>query len=77
MQTYDSLSPFEKMLLKCGAVLGEIFSRRMLHHLLQNDSQIKIAKGVYNTIDIDKTYNIYRVEASDEQSAMCFCARHV
>ncbi|XP_026320727.1 adenylate cyclase type 10-like [Hyposmocoma kahamanoa] len=52
LKTYDSLSSFEKMLLKCGSVLGEIFSRKMLLHLLQSDSQIKIAKAVATLFEI-------------------------
>ncbi|CAG4947636.1 unnamed protein product [Colias eurytheme] len=45
LKTYDSLTPFEKMLLKCGSVLGDVFSRRMLNHLMQCDSQRKIAQA--------------------------------
>ncbi|CAG9563860.1 unnamed protein product [Danaus chrysippus] len=46
LKTYDSLTPFEKMLLKCGSVLGEVFSRCMLLHLLQSDSPRKVAQAV-------------------------------
>ncbi|CAH0401383.1 unnamed protein product [Chilo suppressalis] len=46
LKTYDSLTPFEKMLLKCGSVLGDVFSRRMLHHLMQSDSPRKVAQAV-------------------------------
>ncbi|XP_037295199.1 adenylate cyclase type 10 isoform X2 [Manduca sexta] len=46
LKTYDSLTPFEKMLLKCGSVLGDVFSRRMLLHLLQSDSPRKVAEAV-------------------------------
>ncbi|XP_063831003.1 uncharacterized protein LOC135080250 [Ostrinia nubilalis] len=46
LKTYDSLTPFEKMILKCGSVLGDVFSRRMLLHLLQSDSPRKVAKAV-------------------------------
>ncbi|KAJ2948304.1 hypothetical protein O0L34_g7541 [Tuta absoluta] len=52
LKTYDSLTPFEKMLLKCGSVLGDIFSRRMLLHLLQSDSERKIAKAVAKLFEI-------------------------
>ncbi|KAL0869690.1 hypothetical protein ABMA27_005935 [Loxostege sticticalis] len=46
LKTYDSLTPFEKMILKCGSVLGDVFSRRMLLHLLQSDSPRKVAQAV-------------------------------
>ncbi|XP_026743294.1 adenylate cyclase type 10-like [Trichoplusia ni] len=46
LKTYDSLTPFEKMLLKCGSVLGDVFSRRMLLNLLQSDSPRKVAQAV-------------------------------
>ncbi|KAJ8717345.1 hypothetical protein PYW08_005744 [Mythimna loreyi] len=52
LKTYDSLKPFEKMLLKCGSVLGDIFSRRMLLSLLQSDSTRKIAKAVAKLFSI-------------------------
>ncbi|OWR40760.1 RNA recognition motif protein [Danaus plexippus plexippus] len=45
LKTYDSLTPFEKMLLKCGSVLGEVFSRCMLLHLLQSDSPRRVAQA--------------------------------
>ncbi|KPJ03277.1 Adenylate cyclase type 10 [Papilio xuthus] len=45
LKTYDSLSPFEKMVLKCSSVLGEVFSRRVLQHLLQTDEQRKVAQA--------------------------------
>ncbi|CAK1552980.1 unnamed protein product [Leptosia nina] len=48
LKTYDSLTPFEKMLLKCASVLGDVFSRRMLLHLLQCDEPRKIAQGDVN-----------------------------
>ncbi|CAH4029144.1 unnamed protein product [Pieris brassicae] len=44
LKTYDSLTPFEKMLLKCSSVLGDVFSRRMLLHLLQCESPRKVAE---------------------------------
>uniref|UniRef100_A0A2A4J100 Guanylate cyclase domain-containing protein n=1 Tax=Heliothis virescens TaxID=7102 RepID=A0A2A4J100_HELVI len=46
LKTYDSLTPFEKMLLKCGSVLGDVFSRRMLLNLLQSDCPRKVAQAV-------------------------------
>nr|XP_037873495.1 adenylate cyclase type 10 isoform X1 [Bombyx mori] len=46
LKTYDSLNPYEKMLLKCASVLGDVFSRRMLMHLLQNDSPRTVALAV-------------------------------
>ncbi|XP_022816749.1 adenylate cyclase type 10-like [Spodoptera litura] len=46
LKTYDSLTPFEKMLLKCGSVLGDVFSRRMLLNLLQCDSPRKVAQAI-------------------------------
>ncbi|XP_059059672.1 adenylate cyclase type 10-like [Achroia grisella] len=52
LKTYDSLTPFEKMLLKCGSVLGEVFSRRMLLHLLQSDSNRKVAQAVSKLFSI-------------------------
>ncbi|XP_045502162.1 adenylate cyclase type 10-like [Colias croceus] len=52
LKTYDSLTPFEKMLLKCGSVLGDVFSRRMLNHLMQCDSQRKIAQAVAKLFSI-------------------------
>lgn len=48
LKTYDSLTPFEKMILKCGSVLGDVFSRRMLLNLLQSDSPRKVAQGKTN-----------------------------
>lgn len=45
LKTYDALTPFEKMLLKCASVLGDVFSRRMLLHLLQSDSARTVAQG--------------------------------
>ncbi|XP_045537580.1 adenylate cyclase type 10-like [Papilio machaon] len=52
LKTYDSLSPFEKMVLKCSSVLGEVFSRRVLHHLLQTDEQRKVAQAVAKLFSI-------------------------
>ncbi|XP_061721074.1 uncharacterized protein LOC133527896 [Cydia pomonella] len=46
MKTYDSLTPFEKMLLKCCSVLGVVFSRQMMEYLVECDSRSKIAKAV-------------------------------
>ncbi|XP_073953572.1 adenylate cyclase type 10-like [Choristoneura fumiferana] len=46
LKTYDSLTPFEKMLLKCSSVLGDVFSRRMLQHVLKSDSPRKVAQAV-------------------------------
>ncbi|KAJ0174028.1 hypothetical protein K1T71_010174 [Dendrolimus kikuchii] len=45
LKIYDALTPFEKMLLKCSSVLGEVFSRRMLLHLLQSDSPRRVAEA--------------------------------
>ncbi|XP_053615027.1 adenylate cyclase type 10-like [Plodia interpunctella] len=47
LKTYDSLTPFEKMLLKCGSVLGDVFSRRMLLYLLQTESHRIVAQGTF------------------------------
>ncbi|XP_013163022.1 PREDICTED: adenylate cyclase type 10-like isoform X2 [Papilio xuthus] len=52
LKTYDSLSPFEKMVLKCSSVLGEVFSRRVLQHLLQTDEQRKVAQAVAKLFSI-------------------------
>ncbi|XP_075981642.1 adenylate cyclase type 10-like [Anticarsia gemmatalis] len=52
LKTYDSLTPFEKMLIKCGSVLGEVFSRRMLLHLLQSNSPRKVAQAVAKLFSI-------------------------
>ncbi|XP_063366870.1 adenylate cyclase type 10-like [Cydia amplana] len=46
MTTYDSLTPFEKMLLKCCSVLGVVFPRLMMEYLVECDSRRKIAKAV-------------------------------
>ncbi|XP_047503543.1 adenylate cyclase type 10-like isoform X2 [Pieris napi] len=52
LKTYDSLTPFEKMLLKCSSVLGDVFSRRMLLHLLQCESPRKVAEAVAKLFSI-------------------------
>ncbi|XP_060805393.1 adenylate cyclase type 10 isoform X1 [Amyelois transitella] len=52
LKTYDSLTPFEKMLLKCGSVLGEVFSRRMLLYLLETDSDRTVAQAVAKLFSI-------------------------
>ncbi|CAB3231781.1 unnamed protein product [Arctia plantaginis] len=52
LKIYDSLNPFEKMLLKCGSVLGDVFTRRMLLHLLQSNSPKKFAEAVAKLFSI-------------------------
>ncbi|XP_063626702.1 adenylate cyclase type 10-like isoform X2 [Cydia splendana] len=46
MKTYDSLTAFEKMLLKCCSVLGVVFPRQMMEYLVECESRRKIAKAV-------------------------------
>ncbi|RZF37956.1 hypothetical protein LSTR_LSTR005456 [Laodelphax striatellus] len=43
MSAFDSLQPFEQLLLKCAAVIGDIFPRDFLVAMLQNKSKIMVA----------------------------------
>ncbi|XP_039288824.1 adenylate cyclase type 10 isoform X2 [Nilaparvata lugens] len=43
MSAFDSLQPFEQLLLKCAAVIGDIFPRDFLVAMLQNKSKNMVA----------------------------------
>lgn len=46
MSAFDRLSPFEQLLLKCGSVIGNEFSREMLHAVLFKRSPKETAQGI-------------------------------
>lgn len=47
MKTFDSLTSHEQLLLKCSAILGEVFPRDMLLYIMNTPSERSTALGNY------------------------------
>lgn len=45
LQTFDSLTSYEQLLLKCSSVLGDIFPRGMLLYIMSSTASRLIALG--------------------------------
>lgn len=45
MKTYDSLSSYQQLLLKCSAVIGEMIPREMLNYVMSQKNPRMTAKG--------------------------------
>lgn len=47
MKTFDSLSVDEQMVVKCGSVMGDVFSRDMLIYIMGQTSKRGTALGKF------------------------------
>lgn len=45
MKTYDSLSSYQQLLLKCSAVIGEMIPRDMLNYVMNQKNPRMTARG--------------------------------
>ncbi|XP_017785074.1 PREDICTED: adenylate cyclase type 10-like [Nicrophorus vespilloides] len=52
MKIYDSLTSYEQLLLKCSAVIGEVYSREMLMYVMNSQDSLKTAKAVQKLFEI-------------------------
>lgn len=51
LKTFDSLSYYEQLLVKCGAILGNQFFRTMLFYVMSAEDKRKFALGKFSVLE--------------------------
>ena len=52
MKTYDSLSSYQQLLLKCSSVIGDVIPSDMLNYVMNSKNPRETAKAVQKLIEI-------------------------